>query len=617
MKYCPFCGTGLSDEVIFCPKCGKKYQGIIENNDRLSDTAIEKVFAANENRKKAKRKRKVGRTVAVFAITTIIVGTLLFMLRNNELQQDVKIGSSSKEGSMSGETDNNYEENVSMPEDIQEKEHKSISEVANSVLYLEVFDDEKSVVSTASGFIVGDGSVLVTNYHVVEDAYSIVAWTKDGKKSVNVSTMVAFDKAADVAILLCDEKIGVAPMEFGNSDIAVQGDAIYAAGYPLGLSHTLSDGVISSRYLDENGVDIIQITAAISPGSSGGALLNQDGEVIGVICASYVDGQNLNIAISSDIVCNLLKSNSDPIKLADYYNAQTRVGLSNFNLLQNGGRLTRSGNYVFYTERMKIYCCNTETGITKEIATGQYINAYKDRLYYYDRDAHEIVSSNYDGRERKTVLSSAEISEPYGVSDMLVMDGVLFFTTFNMETFQESFFIYDLSSGVLVDSIDDVGNFAYFNNKLYVSIPSGSIAEIDLTSYEVHLLETSCSPMIRGISKDGKIYYIDEKLYLENGFFYIDVELGEEVCNPNYARHSGNGVGWDLWVVNNSVYLSMRSNGAYETHRLNEDGSLTLINNDIMMTDGGYLSELNYFYSYDGTTIDMETGQPIGVWVFN
>lgn len=72
---------------------------------------------------------------------------------------------------------------------------------------------------------------------------------------------------------------------------------MYTASYPLGLAHTLSDGVVSSCYIDENDVDVIQITVAISSGSNGGALFNEDGEVIGVICASYVDGQNLNIAI--------------------------------------------------------------------------------------------------------------------------------------------------------------------------------------------------------------------------------------------------------------------------------------------------------------------------------
>ena len=103
---------------------------------------------------------------------------------------------------------------------------------------------------------------------------------------------------------------------------------------------------------------------------------------------------------------------------------------------------------------------------------------------------------------------------------------------------------------------------------------------------------------------------------MENGFYYIDTVVGEEVCNVNYARQSGNGKGWDIWVVGDTVYLTMRSQGANETYRICSNGELQLFNNNVMMTGGGFLPELNYYYAFDGTTIDMETGQIVGTWVF-
>ena len=87
-------------------------------------------------------------------------------------------------------------------------------------------------------------------------------------------------------------------------------------GYPLGLANTMSNGIISSRYFDEYDVDVLQITAAISPGSSGGALFNENGFVIGVTSAYYDGGQNLNIAITSNTVQQLYSNRSTPITLS-------------------------------------------------------------------------------------------------------------------------------------------------------------------------------------------------------------------------------------------------------------------------------------------------------------
>ena len=91
----------------------------------------------------------------------------------------------------------------------------------------------------------------------------------------------------------------------GNSDLTQVGETVYAVGNPRGLEGTFSDGIISSiRLLD--GDKLIQITAPISRGSSGGPVLNQKGEAIGVSVLSVIDGQNLNFAIPSNYLKSLL-----------------------------------------------------------------------------------------------------------------------------------------------------------------------------------------------------------------------------------------------------------------------------------------------------------------------
>lgn len=193
-----------------------------------------------------------------------------------------------------------------------------VSEIADFVLYLEVLDENEEVIASASGFLVNDRRTLVTNYHVVQDARHIVAKDAYGEQSVDVGSVLAYDEIADLAVLRCDSEAEVEPLVLGDSDAVRQGDKIYAVGYPLGLANTLSDGIVSSRYLDEYGSDIIQVTAAISGGNSGGPLLDADGHVIGVMCAYYVYGQNLNVAIASNTLAELLASEFHEVSLADW-----------------------------------------------------------------------------------------------------------------------------------------------------------------------------------------------------------------------------------------------------------------------------------------------------------
>ena len=168
---------------------------------------------------------------------------------------------------------------------------QEIFQAANSSMALiETFDDEGHGLEQGSGFVVsGDGTVL-TNYHVIRGASRATAKFGDGTES-EFGGVVAFDKNRDVAVL----KLAGLPKAFlhvGDSDDIEVGQKVIAIGSPLGLQNTVSEGIVSGL---RNG--IIQMSNPISPGSSGGAVLDRYGNVIGISVATVTSGQNLNFAV--------------------------------------------------------------------------------------------------------------------------------------------------------------------------------------------------------------------------------------------------------------------------------------------------------------------------------
>lgn len=209
-------------------------------------------------------------------------------------------------------------EEVAVPvEEPAEEPTVSIPDLAQSVLYLETYDEYGNGVALGSGFLIDD-AVLVTNFHVIKDACSLSAFTPDLALSVQFDRLLAWDEDVDLAILGAARGPGVSVFTLGDSDAVRQGDKIYAVGYPHGLANTLSDGIVSAIYPDD-GVTLLQITAPISSGNSGGPVLNERGEVVGVVTMFWADSQNLNFAVSSNDVARLRAQQSEEISLEDFY----------------------------------------------------------------------------------------------------------------------------------------------------------------------------------------------------------------------------------------------------------------------------------------------------------
>lgn len=164
-----------------------------------------------------------------------------------------------------------------------------------SVFYIEIYDKAGNATAAGSGVFLTASGEAVTNYHVIEGAASAKIQTADGKV-YDVSGVYAYDEELDLARIKVNGS-GFTPVSIGDSASLATGAKVYAIGSPQGLSNTLSDGIISNAKRTISGMDYIQTTAAISHGSSGGALLNASGELIGITSAYIDGGQNLNLAI--------------------------------------------------------------------------------------------------------------------------------------------------------------------------------------------------------------------------------------------------------------------------------------------------------------------------------
>ena len=149
---------------------------------------------------------------------------------------------------------------------------------------------------TGSGFFVSAQGDILTNYHVIRDATRITVTPRNG---VPTSAMLKdYDSTNDVALL----KVNVSkasPFLRISQSLPRQGEAVMAVGNPRGYEGTVSNGIISAFRQNNTW---IQFTAPISPGSSGGALINLRGEVVGMPTKLRTDGQNLNFAIAPTVL---------------------------------------------------------------------------------------------------------------------------------------------------------------------------------------------------------------------------------------------------------------------------------------------------------------------------
>lgn len=163
-----------------------------------------------------------------------------------------------------------------------------------SVVLLTMEDSNGRPVSTASGFFVRE-DLVVTNFHAVREGVQGHVKLVGSRGTYVIAGVASMDQGKDLAVLRVTGTKAPSLRLGSDRDVRV-GDRIYAVGNPMGLEGTFSDGIVSA-IRNVGARRLLQITAPISPGSSGGPVLNESGLVIGIAVGTFAEGQNLNFAI--------------------------------------------------------------------------------------------------------------------------------------------------------------------------------------------------------------------------------------------------------------------------------------------------------------------------------
>ena len=172
---------------------------------------------------------------------------------------------------------------------------KIYKQVSDAVVVILSYDSNDELSKQGSGVVINDKGYVVTNYHVLAGNDRLEVF--HNKELIPYVDIIGIDVEKDILILKIEAKKFPA-IKIGDSEKLSIGQRVYAIGSPLGYENTISEGIISGlRSYEESERNFIQITASISPGSSGGAVVNDKGELIGISTLTDKEGQNLNFAI--------------------------------------------------------------------------------------------------------------------------------------------------------------------------------------------------------------------------------------------------------------------------------------------------------------------------------
>ena len=224
-----------------------------------------------------------------------------------EKNEDSVLTTSSDAGTSSGTTSS---ANGMQPSDIYDLACKQVVGISSEITYRNYFGMSSTSAVSGTGFVLTSDGYILTNYHVIEDAYSsnadITVMMHDGTEYT--ASIIGFEEDNDVAVLKIDAD-NLTPVTIGDSDDMKVGDEVYAVGNPLGeLDFSMTTGYVSAldrlitTSTDSEAINMFQFDAAVNSGNSGGPVYNTNGEVIGIVTAKYsetgVEGLSFAIPIN-------------------------------------------------------------------------------------------------------------------------------------------------------------------------------------------------------------------------------------------------------------------------------------------------------------------------------
>lgn len=187
----------------------------------------------------------------------------------------------------------------------KEMSFEELARLASSVVMIAIHNKKGDVIGTGSGIMVAENGYILTNNHVASGGYFYSIRIEEDENIYETNEIIKYNPMLDLALIRIDRQLN--PLKvYNGKDKLVRGQKVVAIGSPLGLFNSVSDGIISG-FRVFNDVDMIQFTAPTSHGSSGGAVLNMFGEVIGISTAGIDSGQNINLAMGYECINNFIR----------------------------------------------------------------------------------------------------------------------------------------------------------------------------------------------------------------------------------------------------------------------------------------------------------------------
>lgn len=287
----------------------------------------------------------------------------------------------------------------------------------NSVAEITTYDKNGDELSLGTGVVYKNNGSIITNYHVIEDAYSIKINLNNS--TYNVQSVLAYDKTIDLAVLKVNaENLKELPICLKEHTV---GTTVYALGSSQGLTETFSQGIITCSTREIDDINYIQHDAAISSGNSGGPLINHYGEFIGINTMTMKDSQNLNFAISAKEFSKLAYGESLTVKEFYEKECDTFTKVKNF--------IISKGSYD--------YSDKTYTLTLGYTYSADYSSKYTRKAIYYVED-NQLCLMLFINADTLVSIFIDEINSIYTWSYLdtsnYYMRGTLYAATFDSNT---------------------------------------------------------------------------------------------------------------------------------------------------------------------------------------
>lgn len=191
-----------------------------------------------------------------------------------------------------------------------EMSFEQLAQLAASVVMIMVHDSAGEPFASGSGIMIGRKGYILTNNHVLSDGNFFSVQIENDNNCYRTSQVIKYNDVLDLAVIRIDRPLVPLPIYKGPQKL-VRGQKVVAIGSPMGLFNSVSDGIISGfREMDD--VELIQYTAPVSSGSSGGAILNMYGEVIGISTRGMRNAQNINLAVGYQFINLFIQGFTSP-----------------------------------------------------------------------------------------------------------------------------------------------------------------------------------------------------------------------------------------------------------------------------------------------------------------